>query len=308
MLAFTNFCVFSCHWRRRCNKGHSVVISNHTARWIPHTGPLTLGTGHFILFSFFFCWAPQSQPVHPHSCTVSNWEALHHLGTPAKTQFKISTSNLEILNTAVTMPRPQPFDLWRGTSQCVCSRSWGSITARGGSSSRAREKVSWQCNQSRAEWINRRATQIDTPSCPELLHPPPALMLPQDTFSLPVMSPWQPINKHIQVTSMHVTQLLSHQVLIKNTGHLVLANCKEKSLQMQWGQCDDMNHHGWVDSKAGWCTVDEEEQDTASLARNLYLSSTTWPGWLRCAYLGFHPSGDPSTWLHQTASKCRGWS
>ncbi len=71
--------------------------------------------------------------------------------------------------------------------------------------------------------------------------------------------------------------------------------------------CSDVSHHGWVDSEVGWHTVEEGEQDTASLARNLYLSSTlsTRPCRLRCAYLGFHPPGDPSTWLHQTASKCR---
>lgn len=66
-------------------------------------------------------------------------------------------------------------------------------------------EVSWQCNQSVEERINRRATQIDTPSYPKQLHPP-ALMLPQDTFPLPVMSPWQtlkPINKHFQVFLTH---------------------------------------------------------------------------------------------------------
>lgn len=38
-----------------------------------------------------------------------------------------------------------------------------------------------------------------------------------------------------------------------------------------------------------------------------YLSSmlTTWPCRLHCASLDFHPPGDPSTWLHQTASKRR---
>ncbi|TNN82833.1 hypothetical protein EYF80_006790 [Liparis tanakae] len=49
---------------------------------------------------------------------------------------------------------------------------------------RQRGIIRSQCNQSRAEGINRRATQIDTPSCPEQLHPPSALMLPQDTFAL----------------------------------------------------------------------------------------------------------------------------
>lgn len=39
---------------------------------------------------FFFCWAPQSRPVRPHSCTVSSWETLHQLGTQwlAKGHFR----------------------------------------------------------------------------------------------------------------------------------------------------------------------------------------------------------------------------
>lgn len=49
-----------------------------------------------------------------------------------------------------------------------------------------------------------------------ILHPVPSpstlllLMLPQDTFSLPVMSLRQPINKHFPVISMHAAQLLPH--------------------------------------------------------------------------------------------------
>lgn len=193
----------------------------------------------------------------------------------------------------------------------MCGGSWGSITARGGSSG-VGEKVSWQCNQSRAEWINRRATQIDAPSCP--VHPPAALMLPQDTFSLPVMSPWQPINKHFQVV---LTQQLSykwHQVRTMTVVCVEPLRTKDilyHSKEKRYGcmrTCDDVSHHGRVDGEAGWHTVEEEEQDTASPARNLYLSSmlSTWPCRLHCAYLGFHPPGIPQpdfTKLLQSAER-----
>lgn len=191
----------------------------------------------------------------------------------------------------------------------MCSGSWGSITGRGGSS-RAREKVSWQCNQSRAEWINRRATQIDTPSCPERLHPPPALMLPQDTFSLPVMSPWQPINKHFEVIS--TTPLLSdkrHRVTsIRVEVWEKRTSCVSQLQRVLQSATDAMTTMWWrelsqIGRQWSWHTVEEEEHDAACLARNLYLSSTlpTRPCRLCCAYLGFHlPKGS----LNLTSPNC----
>lgn len=187
----------------------------------------------------------------------------------------------------------------------MCSGSWGSITARGGSS-RTREKVSWQCNQSRAEWINRRATQIDTPSCPKLLHPPPVLMLPQDTFFLPALSPWQPINKHFQVISAFSPKTQSPYSNSNLYGGLKTKNSLYKLTAKRKNATED-NDHRWAGSEADIQLRKSSRTHRESSTRNLYLLSmlSTWPCWLRCAYLGFHPPGDPSTWLHQTASKCR---
>lgn len=123
--------------------------------------------------------------------------------------------------------------LWRGIILSVCSGSWSSIRGKGGSS-RVREKkssdsatrVPWS-----GQWINRRDTQIDTSSYPKQLHPPPSLMLPRDTFSLPLMTPFQALqlSSHFNTSC---TSAVLHQIITLSLygeyGMSLLAKYKEK--------------------------------------------------------------------------------